>query len=251
MAQDMALAMTAAGLTDVGRMRRRNEDCFAIAPDIGLAVVCDGMGGHAGGDVASRTATEEIIEDLRRAALRTPAPATSDAARAAVSTANRRLVAINEERGFSDGRGMGTTVVGVLRVPATGNLIGFHAGDSRLYRFRGGDLRQLTRDHSLYQMWLDAGSRGAAPHRNIITRALGSGTETTADVAVHAVADGDLFLLCSDGLFSMVPDAAIAQILETEQANGLEAACARLVAQANQAGGADNITVVLAHFHRP
>ncbi len=263
-----AFSLIAAGQTDVGRARARNEDSFCVGTAGEFAVVCDGMGGHAGGDVASRTAIEVIcgfLEDF------TPptAPvssATTDldktlsnpvdhdptvrnalsVARSAVLLANQRIHGLNKQRGFADGRGMGTTAVGLWRVPGSPQMVVFHAGDSRLYRLRDGELRALTRDHSLYQVWLDNGGRGTAPQRNIIMRALGTGEEVEPEVTVQSLLPDDVLLLCSDGLNGMLPDAAIARILRQESVP--ERACAALVEAANNAGGQDNITVVVARF---
>lgn len=243
--------MLAAGCTDVGHTRSRNEDSFGISDEAGLALVCDGMGGHAGGDIASRTAVEAIIDviaEFRNAAADPGVRNAVSVARLAVQQANQRLLDLNRERGLPDGRGMGTTVVGLCRVGFSEKLIAFHAGDSRLYRLRDGKLQQLTRDHSLYQLWLDQGERGPAPQRNIIMRALGTTPDLDPDVAVHTACAGDLFLLCSDGLTTMLPDESIAAILLAEPQQGLGETCERLVAVANERGGFDNITVLLASF---
>lgn len=269
MPQTLKLDMISAGLTDVGRARKRNEDCYDISNEIGLAVVCDGMGGHAGGDVASRTAAETIVDFVYEFepssfgeaeegvdAERTQAgpmavePAVQSAVqtiRAAVHLANRKLVQMNQERGYPDGRGMGTTVVGLWRVEGADKLVTFHAGDSRLYRLRRGELRQLTRDHSLYQIWLDNGQRGQAPHKNIIVRALGTSENVDPEISVHVIDPSDIYLLCSDGLTGMVNDGSLAEILVQGGAD-LESSAARLVGMANDMGGHDNITVVLARF---
>ena len=264
MPQFDSLTMITAGHTDVGRARSRNEDSFGISDEAGLALVCDGMGGHAGGDIASRTAAEAIIGFIAEfqgtsigAAGHTEADATAadlgvrnaaSVVRSAVQLANQRLLELNRERGLPDGRGMGTTVVGLCRVDSSDKLVAFHAGDSRLYRLRDGELRQLTRDHSLYQLWLDQGSRGPRPQRNIIMRALGTSPDLEPEIGVHGVRPGDLFLLCSDGLTTMLPDESIAAILESVPHHALDNACERLVAVANERGGLDNITVVLARF---
>ncbi|WP_245986878.1 PP2C family protein-serine/threonine phosphatase [Azospirillum thermophilum] len=264
--------LIAAGQTDVGRTRSRNEDGFDLDEAAEFAVVCDGMGGHAGGDIASRTAVEAVAGALRdfmpaaRAASdRPPAPADDhdctlsepaggtsvlheavSAVRAAVQEANQRIHRQNRERGYADGRGMGTTLVGYWRVPGTAKLVAFHAGDSRLYRLRDGELLALTRDHSLYQMWLDNGGTGVAPQRNIIVRALGTGGAVEPDICLYSLMPGDVYLLCSDGLNGLVPDAMITRILAREPQP--RAACAALVDAANAAGGLDNITVVVARL---
>ncbi len=259
--QSAIIDMIAAGQTDVGRVRSRNEDFFHLDPARGLAVVCDGMGGHAGGDVASRTAVEAVAAVIAapdRAEANGKSPtvaeeerAVADAAslaRSAVVAANRRIQALNRQRGFAEGRGMGTTLVGLWRVPGTGRMVVFHAGDSRLYRLRDGELRLMTHDHSLYQLWLDNGRRGPAPNRNIIVRALGTGDQLEPDIAVHDLAPDDLYLLCSDGLTGIVPEGVIQRILTQQPPPTAEDACARLIDLANGAGGPDNITVVLARF---
>ncbi|HYG87182.1 MAG TPA: protein phosphatase 2C domain-containing protein [Azospirillum sp.] len=258
--------MITAGRTDVGRARSRNEDSFGISAETGMALVCDGMGGHASGDVASRTAAEAIIDFVAefqpdaspggQGGSMTGDPSAAEPGvrnavsivRSAVQLANQRLLDLNRERGLPEGHGMGTTVVGLYRVDATDRLVAFHAGDSRLYRLRNGELHPLTRDHSLYQLWLDNGAKGPAPQRSIIVRALGISPELEPEIGVHAVQPDDIFLLCSDGLTSMLPDADIAAILEAEGLRSLEKACERLVASANERGGLDNVTVVLAHF---
>ncbi len=275
MTDHIALQLEFAGLSDVGKARSRNEDSFDINREAGLALVCDGMGGHAGGDIASRTAVETIVDfvyeyepeedtdedevDETEIADHPPTPSPpppgsggSGAGRSiaiireAVRRANRHLISLNQQRGFVEGRGMGTTVVGLwLAADAVSNkVVVFHAGDSRLYRLRDGEMSQLTRDHSLYQAWLDNGAHGQAPHRNIIVRALGTMTEVEPEVSLQPVAANDLFLLCSDGLSSMAPDEEIVAILR--QTGDLATIAKALVDLANDKGGHDNVTVVLA-----
>lgn len=269
-----AYVLTVAGLTDVGRTRSRNEDSFQASNDGEFAVVCDGMGGHAGGDIASGKAVEVICGLLQGHAqvepitlvdgisvadhddadrtLTDPAGAEPavrlalSVARSAVQQANRSIFDLNTSRGFAQGRGMGTTVAGVWRVPGTAQMVVFHAGDSRVYRLRDGELRTLTRDHSLYQIWLDNGGRGTAPQRNIIVRALGTAEDVEPEVGVHSLMPEDTIMLCSDGLNGMLPDGLIARILR-EEPDPARAAAA-LVAAANAAGGQDNVTVVVGRF---
>lgn len=259
MADETAPTLTLAGLTDVGRVRQRNEDCFALIPDQGLAVVCDGMGGHAGGDLASRTAAEAIsgfiaefgvppAGDDGDAGLMTRTRNAMSVVRSAVTMANRRIFALNRERGYGEGRGMGTTVAGFWHLTGSGRVVVFHAGDSRLYRLRGGVAKPITRDHSLYQLWLDNGQRGAAPPRNVILRALGTSLDLEPETALVAARAGDVFLLCTDGLNGMVPDDAIGAALASALSAGPAAACRILVDRANAAGGHDNVTAVIGCF---
>lgn len=263
-----AFVLTVAGLTDVGRARSRNEDDFQASRAGEFAVVCDGMGGHAGGDIASRKAVEVISGILLEHASSDPGilvkrddadrtqtdPAAAEpavrhalsVARSAVQQANRTIHEMNLARGFSSGRGMGTTVAGLWRIPGTAYMAVFHAGDSRVYRLRDGELRTLTRDHSLYQMWLDNGGRGTAPQRNIIVRALGTAEDVEPEVNVQSLMPDDVVMLCSDGLNGMLPDGTIARILRQEPDPALAAAA--LVDAANAAGGMDNVTVVVGRF---
>lgn len=259
MADESAPTLTLAGLTDVGRVRQRNEDSFALIPDQGLAVVCDGMGGHAGGDLASRMAAEAISDFIAEFG-GSPSGVTGDAglmARtrnamsvvcSAVTMANRRIFALNRERGYGEGRGMGTTVAGFWHLTGSGRVVVFHAGDSRLYRLRDGVAKPVTRDHSLYQLWLDNGRRGAMPPRNVILRALGTALDLEPETALVSARAGDVFLLCTDGLNGMVPDEAIGAVLSTAPSAGPAAACRALVDQANEAGGHDNVTAVIGCF---
>lgn len=245
--------MDVAGLSDVGRKRRHNEDSFLAAPDLGLMVVADGMGGHEKGEVASRLAVDTLaahmlmnagrIDTEGRDALRRQL----DLVRDAVSAANRRVCEENGAHGLPEGAGMGTTIVGFYLLQPAEHIGVFHVGDSRLYRFRDDSLDQLTRDHTLYQEWLDGGRLGTAPRRNIILRALGPWPQIDVDVSLQRVLSGDLYMACSDGLTGMVDSAAIAQVMGQAARDGdLDGACRRLIELANQAGGDDNITVVMA-----
>jgi protein phosphatase len=221
--------------TDPGRKRRRNEDAYVIQPP--LFAVADGMGGAQAGEVASRLAAEALREggngdgEERVASL--------------VREANRRVY----ERSRSDkaASGMGTTVTAAL-IEGTLVRVG-HVGDSRAYLIRDGLLSQLTDDHSLVAELMRDGKLSqeeadAHPQRSVITRALGTDPDVDVDTFTIQAHPGDVFLLCSDGLTTMVDDQAILGIVE-EQRNDLERAARSLVDAANDAGGEDNITVVL------
>jgi serine/threonine protein phosphatase PrpC len=225
-----------AGRTDVGRQRSANEDDFVLAPP--FFAVADGMGGAKAGEVASAMATEGFEGEQDSGE-----PAEAQLARI-LREANRRIydLAVSDE----SHRGMGTTLTAAK---VTGDEISLgHVGDSRAYRMRDGELEQLTKDHSLVAELERSGQITAEaaehhPQRSIITRALGPEPEVEVDTYTLAGREGDLFLLCSDGLTSMISDEEIGSILRS--ADSLDAAADTLVRAANQSGGKDNITVVL------
>lgn len=241
-----------AGVTDVGLKRRHNEDSYLAAPDLGLVVVADGMGGHDKGEVASRLAVETMAGHVLMHAADVATESRDglrrqlDFLRDAVAAANLRVFEENAAQGYPEGAGMGTTIVGFYLLHPADHVGVFHVGDSRLYRFRDDSLDQLTRDHTLYQDWLDNGQMGNAPRRNIILRALGPWPQVEVEVSLHRVLSGDILLACSDGLTGLVPPATIAEVLSQATAGDLAAAGAELVDLAKAAGGDDNITVVLA-----
>jgi serine/threonine protein phosphatase PrpC len=226
--------------SDVGRMRRLNEDNFWVSDT--LFVVADGMGGHAAGEVASDIA----VSEFRRIAELTPLH-TEDIT-TAIWRANEQIVEAGAERG--DRFGMGTTLTGIGVVSAGGSdhWAVFNVGDSRVYRFAGGMLSQLTVDHSEVQELVTAGQllREEArfhPRRNVVTRSLGSDPAPAADVWVFPPVVGDRFLICSDGLTGELDDPEIAQILH--DVRDPQGAAVELVRRANAAGGRDNVTTVV------
>ncbi len=235
----------AAGLTDVGVERNHNEDRFVILPEHSVFVVADGMGGHQSGEVASRLATSTISGYFRRGD--GVGEVGSARLRAALGEANAKIHA-RSGGGARGHRGMGTTAVAMSYAPAERKVAVAHAGDSRCYRVRGGVLEQMTRDHSLYAEALaerpDLSEADLAYlPKNVITRALGITPNVEIDVRSEDARVGDVFLLCSDGLHGLVPDEEIIAVLREEGV--LTEACARLVKRANEAGGKDNITVVI------
>ena len=256
-----------AGLSDVGRRRKSNEDSFAISEDGALFVVADGMGGHAAGEVASRLAVESIERhisgtDPRKeptipASFRSPGvdeaglPVPARRVLNAIRLANQEIV--RSVRKDSSMRGMGTTVV-IAYVPGSRAYIG-SVGDSRAYVVRDRSLRQLTSDHTLVNDQVRAGALTSQearhhPARNILTRAVGSQEEVEADLVELDLRPGDILLLCSDGLTTMAEDA---DILKTVLAHSddPEAASRALVDLANERGGEDNVTVVLGRVGPP
>jgi protein phosphatase len=223
--------------TDIGQVRERNEDSFLVDPP--LYAVADGMGGHRGGEVASELALE-TVEAL--------ATAGKVGLADQVREANRAVF----ERSMSDRAvsGMGTTLTAVTVDDAGAHLA--HVGDSRAYLVRAGALRQLTEDHTLVNRMVKAGEISAEeaevhPHRNVVTRALGTEPDVQVDEEDVPLLDGDRLLLCSDGLTNMVTTDQIQAILEANPS--AQDAATRLVRAANRAGGIDNITVIVVDAH--
>ena len=229
-----------AGATDAGRVRRRNEDAFVCAPP--LFAVADGMGGAQAGEIASRLAASALRDELAHPPQAELAPEAR--LRSVIQEANRRIFA----RAASDPRasGMGTTVTAALLVDDRVSI--GHVGDSRAYRLRDGALEQLTEDHSLVADLVRSGrltpeEAELHPQRSVITRALGTDAAVTVDSLTVDAQPGDVFILCSDGLTTMVDEETITRtILGAET---LEAAARALVEAANRGGGEDNVTVVL------
>jgi protein phosphatase len=236
----------AAGVTDVGRERDHNEDRFVLLPEFEVFVVADGMGGHQCGEVASRMATSTIATYFRAHREQRGNGSISEVLRASLQEANQR---IHRRAALSTiHRGMGTTVVAAAYSRHDEKLYVAHAGDSRCYLLRNGQLLQLTRDHSLVEEALRtrpdiSRSELAYLPANVITRALGVEPIVDIDVTVETVRLGDVFLLCSDGLHGFVSDERLREIVVNVPV--LTSACAELVAEANKNGGGDNITAVL------
>jgi protein phosphatase len=221
--------------TDVGRVREGNEDAYLLDDAMGLMAVADGMGGHRAGEVASVTALEAL-----RAAITSGRPL-----RESIEDANQAVFA--KAQTDTNLRGMGTTLTAGTLVAGGTVLVG-HVGDSRAYLLHDGELRQVTEDHSLVEELvregrLTADEAAVHPQRSIITRALGVDASVEVDVYPVELAPGDRLLLCSDGLTGMVQPDIIAATLRRE--DDPARAAAQLIDAANQAGGEDNITVVV------
>jgi PPM family protein phosphatase len=240
------------GETDIGKRRHLNEDTILAAD--GLFIVCDGMGGHKAGEVASKLAVDVIANFIGRSAVDLELtwpygfdPAISyDANRlsTAIKLANR--IVFRKSESTEDYSGMGTTVVAVLVSPDRGDMTYANVGDSRIYRVRGDAMTQLTRDDSLVNFV--PGSDNPAM-KNILTKALGSREDVDFDVVTTALASQDVLLLCSDGLTTMLSDDVILGII-TAHRTDLSAACRNLVDLANERGGRDNISVLLVRYER-
>jgi len=248
------------GLTDVGRKRSHNEDTIGSDKSIGVAVLADGMGGYNAGEVASAMAVNMILEELR----------------ASLQKANGEL--IDEETGFSEKtimvklaiekanqiiyqtaqsqpqcHGMGTTLVTVAF--HDDRLTIAHIGDSRLYRLRSSSLEQVTSDHSLLQELIDKGfytpeEAKKSLNKNLVTRAMGIELNVAPDLQEEVAMPGDIYLMCSDGLSDLVEDEEIESTLKA-YGDDLEASAKQLVQMANDRGGKDNISVILARTLKP
>ncbi len=248
-----------AGKTDIGRVRAHNEDSLLVPKEMPLAVVSDGMGGHASGDVASRITVETIDQYYR------------DTARSGPSTWPMKLPSLEIERqrmavavqlansnifetAAADGskKGMGCTVDAMFF--SQGRFYIGHVGDSRVYRIRGSGIQALTEDHSflndflrMKEMSSDEGIN--LPHKNVVVRALGLNEQVHVDVIHDEFKVGDLYMLCSDGLCGMLSDLEMREICTAS--NSLDNACNELIKAANDAGGNDNITAILVRIEKP
>ena len=244
------------GQTDTGKVREHNEDTIASDPDIGLLVLADGMGGYNAGEVASGIAVKTIVnlvresverEDLRISDQATGMSRPSIILRDAIHRANK--IIYQTARAQPQCEGMGTTVVSALMFD--NKIAVAHVGDSRMYRLRNDKFEQVTMDHSLLQELVDRGfyspeEAQRAANKNYVTRALG--VEPTVEVEIQEVPTqkGDFYVLCSDGLSDMVEDDDIHLTISTFGAN-LETVAKQLIQLANDNGGRDNVSVVMAH----
>lgn len=248
------MRIASGGVTDTGRVRANNEDCFRIVSPMGLFVLSDGMGGEAHGEVASALAVETIVKHCVEAENNPSAPVFGELLpgwsektkrlSSAVNLANKNIYESAEQH--PEQRGMGATVTAAWIDRAKLSIA--HVGDSRAYLLRSGNLQQLTNDHSLVAEQVRRGILTAAEAeqsemQSVLLRALGSQEQVEVDAEEHELFPRDIVLLCSDGLTRMVTEPEIAGTLQAE--TDPERAAARLVALANDAGGADNITVLV------
>jgi len=256
-----------AGTTDVGKMREDNQDTFSIVEHMGLGLVCDGMGGTREGKAVAESAAKGIPmlleEALRSAPLMDVSKAKAAVRNVVVKVNNDLLAWGSSDRNLE---GSGSTLVMIWFVGDSALMA--HLGDSRIYRLRDGQLKQMTQDHTLAAMLLRMGrideeAAKTHPGRNRLTRYIGVRPTVPPDIQAVKVKEGDVFLLCSDGLWGVVPPEKIQQIIEKEthsdieaetdlttkaesdQTQGLQSACNQLIEAANEGGGHDNITALL------
>lgn len=243
------------GLTDTGKVREHNEDTIAADADIGLLVLADGMGGYNAGEVASGIAVKTIVNLVREQVEREDMVAGGDAGlsrpaiilKDAIQRANK--IIYQTARTQPQCEGMGTTVVAALFFDNKVTIA--HVGDSRLYRQRGDRFEQVTMDHSLLQELVDRGfyspeEAQRAANKNYVTRALGVEPAVEVEVQEIPVSKGEVFVLCSDGLSDMVEDEDIHLTISTFGAN-LDTVAKQLIQLANDNGGRDNVSVVMAY----
>jgi protein phosphatase len=253
----MGRFLRVAGMTDVGLEREHNEDSYSLMPQYDLFIVADGMGGHRAGDVASNMAiqaVEEFFQATEKEDITWPfhfdpnLPFSINRLVTAIQVANSRIFQASLKS--NEHQGMGTTAVGVHVVEENNECHVAHVGDSRCYRLRNKTIELLTMDHSLVNDYLRAApelseEQLAELPRNVITRALGMQDTVVVDVQTHKLEVNDIFLLCSDGLNSMLSDDEILQTV-VDHVDDLDEAGGDLIRNANERGGEDNITVILA-----
>ncbi len=248
------------GQTDIGSVRDHNEDAIAIDSDIALAVLADGMGGHQGGEMASAitvsTIKDIVVEKVKLLATEKVSSSTIYSAESlliqdAIMQANTRVHESAEAN--PQYHGMGTTVVVTLFY--NNRFTVAHVGDSRLYRFRDGDLKQITRDHSLMQELIERGfytpkQAQDSLNKNLVTRAIGIDSTINIDMQEDIAKVNDIYLLCSDGVNDMLKDDEIKSIL-ADNNDDLENAASEIIQQANAHGGKDNISAILVKPIKP
>jgi serine/threonine protein phosphatase PrpC len=249
------LDIMAIGRTHQGMVRSNNEDSFCVDKELGLFMVADGMGGHASGEVASRMAVEIIKETFEKSLKDKDVPLVGRMDPGLSAEANRLLSSIRfanraifemSQKG-PEFYGMGTTLVGLLA--QADHMIQVHVGDSRIYRFRSGQVTQLTEDHSLVLHQVKLGlltedEARASRAKNVITRAIGVLRDVEVDLQMHEWVEGDTYVLCSDGLSDLLSADEIGQLLESTGTD-LGASGDALIQMALDRGGHDNVTVVL------
>jgi PPM family protein phosphatase len=244
---------TGVGRTETGHVRASNQDALAVLNDCGVWIVADGMGGHPAGDIAAQTAVAMATGRARErtAWLREHPSAAAEFVADLVTSANRRIHDLILAKPSL--KGMGTTFVALAITPASKPVAHIaHLGDSRAYLYRMGQLKQLTRDHTLVEKWVQQGWINTAtalthPERHVLTKGLGMDVDMKPELTEMPVTHRDLIMLCSDGLTKMLEDPAIASALA--RANGdPERACHDLIDQALSRGGEDNVTVIVVAY---
>lgn len=233
---ELPCELKAFGQSEVGRIRRRNEDMMAVEPSLGIVVVADGMGGAPAGDVASALAVQEVAKGLHA----------GEEMGACIRRANRRIVEMSEERpGFL---GMGTTLTALKVFCENGSYVLGHVGDSRAYLLSRGEFSQLSRDHTMVRDMVEAGRLPPSAERehplgHILSRAVGTELDVEVDVLEGPIQEGDVFMLCSDGLVKVMADDEMEDWVRKAESEPLEDVVSAMMEEGNQRGAPDNITV--------
>lgn len=245
---------TGVGRTETGHVRASNQDALALLNDCGVWIVADGMGGQPAGDLAAQTAVAVATQRARERAawLREHPSAAVEFVADLVTSANQRIHDVMLAKPSLKGMGTTLIVLAIMSAPMPVAHIA-HLGDSRAYLYRAGQLKQLTRDHTLVETFVQRGLIDAAtalthPERHILTKALGISVEMKPELTSTPVTPDDLILLCSDGLTKMLEDAAIASVLSRVNGDPHQA-CHDLIEQALNRGGEDNVTVIVVAYH--
>lgn len=246
----------AAGMSDTGLIRAENQDSIYLDEAGHFLLLADGMGGHERGEIASFTLLEILSESLKPENLISEIPGITkiegvpdkvigflSLVNKGINKANSVLYGLNEKEGLE--RYMGSTIAGLVWVEDD-NIIWFHVGDSRVYRWRDTQLKCLTVDHSAFSDWVRNGRVGREPGRNIVTRAVGPREVVTPDINYGKCRKGDIYLLCSDGLNNMLTNEQIADILDSHI--DVEDIVKRLIDSAINAGGIDNVSAIVSRF---
>jgi serine/threonine protein phosphatase PrpC len=239
------ILITSAGRTDPGRKREHNEDAYLLSPEHEVYAIADGMGGYAAGEIAAQLAVDTVRDAFAKSDFGGPLeegfPRRGAELVAAIKRANKR---IREEAGKDEKKaGMGTTIVAARFSPGRKRVYIAHVGDSRCYRFRDNQLKQLTTDHTLGAVGIQGPGAGK------LSRAVGVFDDVDVDLSIDEPTPGDYYVLCSDGLYKMVPEGTIQTTIE--RGRSLEDAVVRLVALANERGGRDNVSVVVLRVDEP
>ena len=234
------MKLSAFGMSDIGLCRPNNEDVWIAMPEIGFFALADGMGGHKAGEVAAKETILQLSQSVQNLEKCDPLDRMLQLKRA-IEKANHWVYRLGKkEKKFN---GMGTTLC--CFIWAKDAIIYAHVGDSRLYRFRGGDLELLTQDHSLYARWLKTGKKSKTPYpyKNVITRAIGTAPRANPEVALCRHVPGDLYFLCSDGLSDVLKPEEIKEVLSSM--DDLEKASKTLIQRAKVKKSPDNITILM------
>lgn len=241
------------GISDTGRMRSENQDSIFVDEAGKFILLADGMGGHERGAEASQTTlsvmkeyfhpdviSAELVDITEGSGVPAEIVCLTSLVDEAVTKANTVLYDRNQKERLQ--RFMGTTVVGLI-FTGEGSALWFHVGDSRLYRWRQGDLKCLTKDHSAYAEWVRKGREGTEPGKNVVTRAIGPNPAVSAETLYEKWEPEDTYFMCSDGLTDLVSDEQIMEIIKSEE--DVDAIATRLIDAANDAGGKDNVSVIV------